>query len=463
MSQTNQLQITNSYRNIIQLALPIAIAILIPQLNILTNTLFLGNYTPLNATFTTQDLLSATGIAGIYYLTLSMIGYGLSSGILMLMSRSAGSNDLGQIGKIFSNGLVLSLLLSGVLMFASWFLAPFLFEHAISNESVKMGAISFIRIRIWGLPFIIVCQLSNSFFLATSNSQKIIYGSFAQTLANILFDYLLIFGLFSFPEMGLNGSAVASVISEVVYMIVAYIILQKSKDFAKYPIRYFLNIDWVLIRKMFIKSSPLLIQYFLSIGAWEVFFIFVEHLGKVESATSQLLRTVFGVVGIAAWALGSTSNSMVSNLIGQQKLDEVVLLVKKVILISFSIAFFLGIFILLFPVAFLQLLTHDPQIIEAGVMPLRIVVLATWTLSVSTVFFNSVLGIGNTRMVMYFEMIAILLYLLYSFIVIEQWRLPLAYAWASEFVYWFSLLSMCAYYLLSGRWKHYIARTRTLV
>ncbi|HMT36370.1 MAG TPA: hypothetical protein PKC41_10965, partial [Chitinophagaceae bacterium] len=75
----------------------------------------------------------------------------------------------------------------------------------------------------------------------------------------------------------------------------------------------------------------------------------------------------------------------------------------------------------------------------------------------------SVLGIGNTRMVMYFEMIAILLYLLYSFIVIEQWRLPLAYAWASEFVYWFSLLSMCAYYLLSGRWKHYIARTRTLV
>ncbi|MBK7589093.1 MAG: hypothetical protein IPI22_12580 [Bacteroidetes bacterium] len=101
MSQTNQLQITNSYRNIIQLALPIAIAILIPQLNILTNTLFLGNYTLLNATFTTQDLLSATGIAGIYYLTLSMIGYGLSSGILMLMSRSAGSNDLGQIGKIF--------------------------------------------------------------------------------------------------------------------------------------------------------------------------------------------------------------------------------------------------------------------------------------------------------------------------------------------------------------------------
>ncbi len=109
---TDSLQVQGTYRNIFQLAMPIAISILIPQLNILTNTLFLGNYTPSDGLLHAQDLLSATGIAGIFYLTLTMIGYGLSSGVLMLMSRSAGKNNSIFLGKIFSNGVLLSLILS---------------------------------------------------------------------------------------------------------------------------------------------------------------------------------------------------------------------------------------------------------------------------------------------------------------------------------------------------------------
>ncbi|MCC7030902.1 MAG: MATE family efflux transporter [Chitinophagaceae bacterium] len=447
------LQVKNSYRNIMQLALPVAIAMVIPQLNILTNTLFLGNYVPENSLFSTQDFLAASGIAGIYYLTLSMVGYGLSAGVLMLMSRSAGSNDAGQVGKIFSNGVILSLLLSAALMLSSWYVAPYIFEHSISNESVKTAAIAFIKIRLGGLPFIVLCHMANAFFLASSSSRFIIAGSFAQTGTNILFDYLLINGACSFPEMGLNGTAVASLISEIIYMIVSFTILMQSSRFKNYCVHFFSGIDWKLIQHTFIKSLPLTVQFLLSIGAWEVFFILVEHLGKVDSASSQLLRTVFGIVGIAAWALGSTTNSMVSNLIGQQKADDVKPLIRKIVTISFSFAFVLGLLLLFFPDAFLQLLTHDQQIIHTAAMPLRIVVLATWTLSVSTVYFNAVLGTGHTKANMYFELISITLYLAYSVLVIEYLHLPLAYAWASEFVYWFSLLGMSAFFIHSGRWR----------
>lgn len=453
---SNSLHVRSTYRNIFQLALPVAIAILIPQLNILTNTLFLGSYVPSNNSLSTQDLLSATGIASIFYLTLAMIGYGLSSGVLMLMSRSAGNNNASELGKIFSNGVVLSLLVSAVLILMSWFVAPFIFEKTITDSTIKNAAIQFIQIRIWGLPFLMLCQLGNSFFLATSHSKKIIAGSAAQTVANILFDYLLIFGVWHFPEMGLNGTALASVIAEVVYMVVVFLILRAEANFISYSIKYFSNIDWKIIQETFLKSSPLIVQYFLSIGAWEVFFIFVEHLGKVESATSQILRTVFGVVGIAAWALGSTTNSMVSNLIGQNKLDEVIPLIKKVLRISFLLAFAFGFFIFIFPTEFLQLLSSDPQIISTGVVSLRIVVAATWMLSISTVYFNAVLGTGNTRVNMFIEILAILLYLSYCFIVVELWHKPLPYAWASEFVYWFSLFAMSAYYIYSGKWKRRI-------
>jgi putative MATE family efflux protein len=432
--------------------MPISIAILIPQVNMLTNTVFLGYYKPEGVIATTQDLLAASGIAGIYYLTIVMVGYGLSSGMLMLMSRKAGENDVFGLGKLFSNGVLLSLALSILLIGASYFIAPLLFNHVIHDSSIRDAAISFIKIRYWGLPFVILCQLSNSLFLATSKSKVIVLGSLVQTISNILLDYLLIFGIGMFPEMGLNGTALASVLSEVFYLITVLWIIEKSSLFKQYRINYFSNPDWKLMKETLVKSSPLIMQYFLSIGAWEVFFIYVEHLGKTESAVSQILRSVFGLVGVVTWALASTCNSMVSNVIGQGKLDEVIPLIKKIIVVSFSISFLLGIAVISFPEDFLRLLTSDEMLVQKGIVSLRIVVLATWMLSVSTICFNGVLGTG-TRINMFFEFIAIIFYVVYITIVIEKLRLPLPYAWASEFVYWLSLFILSSIYLYSGQWK----------
>jgi MATE family multidrug resistance protein len=451
MSSATHLKVENSYRNIISLALPISISILIPQISILTNTLFLGNYKPTVNNLTTQDLLSASGIAGIYYLTLVMIGYGMVSGMLMLMSRKAGENDNLGVGKIFSNGIIMCLLLSTVLVGTSFFLAPTIFSFSIHDVNIQNACLKFINIRIWGLPFIMLCQLSNSLFLATSNSSRIIIGSIVQTIVNVCLDYFLIFGVGFFPEMGLEGTALASCFSEVFYAFTVFLIIRFQASFKFFEIHLTKHFSWIIIKETFLKASPIMVQYFLSIGAWEVFFIYVEHLGKSESAISQLLRSVFGLVGVAAWALASTCNSMVSNLIGQEKLNEVIPLIKKVATVSFLVALSLGILLLIFPEHFLRILTDDEMLIQGGIASLRIVVLATWMLSVSTIVFNGVVGIGDTKVNMYFELTAIVLYLIYCTTIIEKMKLPLPFAWGSEFVYWLSLFTMSSLYLY--RWR----------
>jgi len=453
MIEGGNLQVKTTYRNILMIALPISIAILIPQLNILTNTLFLGYYKPSLSHFSTQDLLAASGVAGIYYLTMVMIDYGLVSGILMLMSRKAGENDTKGVGQLFSNGLVICLLMSVVLILFSLFFAPWLFKTTIHEKSVQDAAVSFIRIRIWGLPFIVLCQLSNSLFLATSHSKLIMIGSAAETSVNVVLDYLLIFGIGMFPEMGLDGTALASVFAEIVYMVVAFTLIHGLSAFKPFEIRYFKSADIALMKSMFFKSFPLIMQYFLSIGAWEVFFIYVEHLGKTESALSQIYRSVFGLVGVAAWSLASTCNSMVSNMIGQKRPDDVIPLVWKIAMVSFSVAFVVGMPILIFPKFFLQLLTSDQHLVEVGITSLRIVVVATWMLSISTIMFNAVVGTGNTKLNMMFEFAAILFYLIYITIVIEKLRMPLPYAWLSEFVYWFTLFGLSFGYLYSNKWR----------
>lgn len=442
----NSLKIENSYKSIIRLALPMCVAILIPQISMFISTLFLGYYQPTQEGLSSNDLLAASGIAGIFHLTMVMFGYGLVSGMLMLMSRRAGEENKKGLKDIFSNGIFLCWGFSLLLCFLSQLLAPPLFRMFIHHVEVQNAAIDFIRIRSIALPMMITAQLINSYFIATSQSGKIIYGSVSQAITNILFDYLLIFGFGIFPSLGLIGAAWASVFADLVFCLVACTVFSFSEQ------GFFRTIsrskpDTALLWNILKKSSPLMIQYLLSIGAWEVFFLFVEHLGQKESAVSQILRSVFGIVGVATWALASTSNSMVSNLIGQKRSREVIPMIHRIVHVSFGYALLVGLPLFLFPEFFLRLMTDNKELVPVGITSLRIVVAATWMLSISTIFFNGVVGTGNTRLNMYFELAAILLYLIYCIIVIEYKRMPLSYAWGSEFIYWLSLFSFSAYYL----------------
>ncbi len=445
------IKVENSYRNIIQLALPMMVAILIPQISMIVNTIFLGTYN--GYSITSQDMLAVMAVAGIYFLTLLMIGYGFSNGLLMLMSRAAGENDSKKLGKVFSNGVLVGLFIACILMLLSWFVAPLLFNHMIHDSNIRMLAIAFIKIRIWGLPFIIISQIGNQLFIATSTSKRIMLGTLVHACVNIILDYTLIFGNFGFAELGIMGAAYASVIAEVFYFVIIFLQIYFVRFFKQFNIRYLTSLQWSIMKESIIKSSPLMLQNFLSIAAWEVFMLYVEHSGKLNVAISQLLRSVFGLVGIATWAMGSTCNSMVSNLIGQHKYDEVLQLIKKIVVVSFSCAFILGVCMLCFPSQFLHVLTNDTAIIANGVAPLRIVVAAIWMLSVSIVLFSAVLGTGNTRVNLLFEVVAIALYLVYIHIVIEKLHLSLCYAWASEFVYWSILLCLSAWYLHRGSWR----------
>lgn len=90
---TSSLQLEISYRQILKIALPISLALLVPQINFITNNIFLGHYS--------SEALAYAGISGVYYLIFAGIGYGLNNGLQSLISRRAGENKPDEIGKNF--------------------------------------------------------------------------------------------------------------------------------------------------------------------------------------------------------------------------------------------------------------------------------------------------------------------------------------------------------------------------
>ncbi len=430
-----------------------SLAIMIPQLSILANTIFLGNYESSNGLVQGKDALSVAGVAGIYYLVYAMVSFGLASGILMLMSRKAGEEDPEGLGFVFRAGFQLGVLLTTILLFVSFLFSDTFFSFSLHNTLVQSLAQEFISIRIWGLPFLFCAHLGNMLFIATDQTRYMLYGTLGQTIINVAVDYLFIFGHMGFPEMGVAGAALASVLAEVVFFIIVFGIIFYRNSFKHFRIQLFRKVKVQFLKEYFVQASPLILQYFISIGAWEVFFVFVEHLGERELGASQIIRSVYGIMGIIVWALANTTNSMVSNLYGQKAYDQILPLINKVVRVSFSYVMFASLLIFLFRDQFLSVYTSDLNIIEVAKPALIVVLLAALIFSFSTIYFNAMLGIGNTKRNLAYESITIFGYLVFCYLVVERMRCELWVAWTSEFVYWILMLLLSGIYMHSKRWK----------
>ncbi|HEY0434317.1 MAG TPA: MATE family efflux transporter, partial [Chitinophagaceae bacterium] len=214
---TNNLQVEVSYRQIIRLALPISLAMMIPQVNFITTNIFLGHYN--------QESLAIAGLAGVYYLIFAMIGFGLNNGLQALISRRAGENRPEQIGAIFSQGVYIAFLIAVFGIVVTWLFAPMVLKAVVHTPGGADMAVKFLRIRIWGLIFLYIYQMRNALLVGTNQSKYLVFGTLAEAVANIIFDYCFIFGHFGFPQLGLNGAAIASVIAEFTGMFVIFIVI----------------------------------------------------------------------------------------------------------------------------------------------------------------------------------------------------------------------------------------------
>ncbi|MBT1703634.1 hypothetical protein KK060_10110 [Fulvivirgaceae bacterium PWU20] len=209
-----------------------------------------------------------------------------------------------------------------------------------------------------------------------------------------------------------------------------------------------------IAKLILVQSSPLIAQYAISIISWEYFYILIEHHGERALAISNTLRNIFGLFGVFSWAFASTTNSMVSNIIGQGRQDEVLPLVRRIVSISFSFSLFIFILLVWKPEWFLSFYQQGDDFVQDAIPVVYVVSIALLMMSFGTIWLNAVTGTGNTKVNLVIELITIVIYCTYVYLVLEYWNLPITWGWGSEWVYWLSMFSMAFVYMKSGKWKN---------
>lgn len=439
-----RLNINNS--QILKLAMPISFALLVPQINFITNNIFLGGLG--------IEELGAAGITGVYYLIFAAIGFGLNNGLQALIARRAGENRPEEIGKLFGQGIRIALLIAAGSILLTYLVAPGIYRQVLTGDARQDMVIDFLKIRIWGLPFLFIYQMRNALLVGTNQSKYLVAGTLAETVANIFFDYGLIYGKFGLPELGFNGAAYASIIAEATGMFVVFLVIHFkgiSKRFALFSnSRY----DKANTRLILVQSSPLIFQHGISVISWEFFYILIEHHGARDLAISNTMRNIFGFFGVFTWAFAATTNTMVSNIIGQGMQDRVIELITKIMRLSVGCIIVVFLLLNIFPALFLSIYGQDQAFIEAAIPVLRVVSSALVLMSFSTVWLNAVTGTGSTRINLLIEAITLVVYCTYIYLVLEVFKLNIVLGWMSEWLYWGLIFILSYRYIRSGKWKN---------
>jgi putative MATE family efflux protein len=381
------------------------------------------------------------------------MGQGLNNGLQALISRRAGENRVDEIGVLFNQGVIISIFLSVIAITFTYFIAPSIFHSVLHDTQRANNVIEFLKIRIWGIPFLFIYQMRNALLVGTNQSNFLIIGTATEAAFNIFFDYSFIFGHFGFTAMGLNGAAYASIISEVMGLFVIYLVIHYQKIGARFELFKNFEIKWDYIKLILVQSSPIMMQYMISIISWEIFYILIEHRGEQSLAVSNSMRNIFGFFGSFTWAFAATSNTMVSNIIGQNMQDKVIPLINKIAKWSFGFALCVCIILNVFAHQFLSIYGQGEGFMQEGIPVLRVVSIALLLMSIATIWLNGVTGTGQSKINLAIEFLAIIIYLIYAYLTIEYYQFPITIGWMCEIIYWLTLLIPSYLYIKSNRWK----------
>ncbi|WP_294629413.1 MATE family efflux transporter [uncultured Bacteroides sp.] len=434
-----------TYKQIWTIAYPILISLIMEQLIGMTDTAFLGRVGEIE--------LGASAIAGVYYLAIFMLAFGFSIGAQILIARRNGEGNYKEIGLIFYQGIYFLLTVAVALFTLSVVFSPYILKNIISSPHIYDAAESYIHWRVYGFFFSFVGVMFRAFFVGTTQTKTLTLNSIVMVLSNVVFNYILIFGKFGFPQLGIAGAAIGSSLAEMVSMIFFIIYTWKRIDCKKYALNTLPRLRMQMLKRILNISVWTMIQNFVSLSTWFMFFLFVEHLGERSLAIANIIRNVSGIPFMIAMAFASTCGSLVSNLIGAGEQDCVRGTIRQHIRIGYMLVTPILFFFSLFPDWILSIYTDIPELREASVHSLWVLCAAYVVLVPANVYFQSVSGTGNTRTALAMELCVLAIYIAYSAYFILYLRMDVAFAWTTESVYGFFILIFCCQYMRKGNWR----------
>jgi len=373
------------HQKILKLSIPAAINSLLDMLQVITDLIMVGRISAFAVAAVGLGLQSLTFVFAV----LTLLHVGTSA----LLSRFVGAGQMNRASTGLSTLLRFAFFLSLPMMLLWYFLASNVYVwFGTADEVVALGE-DYVQMLTWMLPFVFLKLVFVTALNAAGDTKTPMYVKISSIVLNVFLNYLFIFGNLGFPELGVMGAAVGTVIVNILELLI-YAWLYVKRKMPYIPMFHYSR---SLLDRALKVGIPASFERSLTFSSFMLFTVIIAHYGTEVLAGYQIGLRVEGLAFMPGIGFTIAAMALMGQGLGAKKplqAREDVLLVLKY---TAGFMFFLSFFMIFIPEKIVWLFTDDVQTIEEASLYLRIVGVSQIPLAFNFVLSGALRGAGDTK------------------------------------------------------------------
>ena len=399
------------------------------------------------------DAVAIVGITESMMFLIYAVAMGISIGAMATVSRRVGEKDGDGAAKSTTHAIYMGLSASILMSLIGIFFAPQLLTILGAEPQVVREGTVFARLMIGGNFVVVLLFLLNAIFRGAGNAAIAMRVLWLSNILNCILDPLLIFGIWIFPELGVTGAAVATLIGRGIGVIYAgYRMFFTEKRFEIRREHWLF--DRERFRRLFSLSWVAVLQFTIGTASWIGLMVVIADFGSEAVAGYTIAIRIIIFALLPAVGLANAAATLVGQNLGAKQPERAE---KSVWRAAFYNAIFqtsIGVIFVIFAEPIARIFTDEPQVLMYATDALRIISYGFLFYGVGMVLETSFNGAGDTWTPTYLNLFVFWLF-----------EIPLAYILAYNFgmkahgVFWaitvaFSMLAVASAILFKrGKWK----------
>ncbi|HQF47408.1 MAG TPA: MATE family efflux transporter [Flavobacterium alvei] len=359
--------------------------------------------------------LAAVSLGNSFIFIGMSLGIGFSTAITPLIAEADAEKDDKKIRTTFHHGLLLCTFL-GIVIFVLIILAKPIMQLMNQPEAVVELAAPYINWVAFSLIPVIIFQGYKQFADGLSQTKYSMYAIYLANVVHIFFNYVLIYGVFGFPKLGILGAALGTVISRIMMVVFMHFILRKNSAFK----HYFKNFTFKEIKKSILKKIinlglPSAMQMLFEVALFTAAIWLSGSLGKNSQAANQIALTLASSTFMVAMGFSVAAMIRVSNAKGAKDYKQLITVARSIFLLAIMVETFFGLVFVIFhnflPHLFLNMSDVTQELDNAEIIFIAsqlLLVAAVFQISdgIQVVVLGALRGLQDVKIPMYITFVA---------------------------------------------------------
>jgi multidrug resistance protein, MATE family len=403
----NLTQYTKEFSYNIKLAWPVIMGMLGHTLIGIVDNFMVGNLG--------SKELAAVSLGNSFIFIALSIGIGFSTAITPLVAEADAEKDDKKIRTTFHHGLLLCTVL-GVVLFIVTVLSKQIMYFMHQPQEVVILAAPYIDWVAFSLIPVIMYQGYKQFADGLSQTKYSMYAIFMANVVHVFFNYVLIYGVWIFPKLGILGAGLGTVISRIMMVVFLDLLLRNNKKFKKYFKNFtFKEIKNSILAKIINLGLPSAMQMFFEVALFTAAIWLSGSISKNSQAANQIALTLASSTFMVAMGLSVASMIRISHFKGLNDYKKLIIVARSIFLLAIILEIIFGLFFVVFhqflPHLFLNMLDTSQVLDNKEVIFIAsklLLVAAIFQISdgIQVVVLGALRGLQDVKIPMYITFVA---------------------------------------------------------